>query len=332
MDSLTPHICQSEQWGKFKTLMGTPSIQAGGVQYTIHRIPKTPWSIGYAPRVDPEKMDLRALYLSGQRNNCVYIKIEPNSLVENYRLPAGAGRPTTNYQLVPSRPIFAPQTILLNIDKSEDELLSSMHAKTRYNLNLSQRKGVRVVLGEKESDVEEFIHLQKDTANRQKFFIHPDLYYKTAFRTLHAEGLAYLLLAKISGSGTPEGLGSLNPSGVSANEDTTIAAWMLFRYGETLYYPYGGSNYRYRNLMASSLLMWEAIKLGKKIGCRTFDMWGACTDPKDPWYGFTRFKLGFGGEVINFAPTFDLVVNPLLYPLIIKADKLRWFLLRTLKR
>ncbi|MEK7610841.1 MAG: peptidoglycan bridge formation glycyltransferase FemA/FemB family protein [Patescibacteria group bacterium] len=311
MPSLTPHICQSGQWGQFKTLMGTPAIQANGVQFTVHRIPKTPWSIGYAPRTDPDQIDYKALYLAGQRNNCLYIKIEPNAIAGTYPTPSNCR---------PSKAIFAPQTILLELTATAEELLASMHPKTRYNLNLAQRKGVRVVLAEGEKDVAEFIRLQKETAARQKFFLHPDSYYKTVFKSLHPEGMAYLLLAKISNQSD------------SREPDTTIAAWMLFRYGETLYYPYGGSDYEHRQLMASSLLMWEAIQLGKKIGCRIFDMWGACTDPEDPWYGFTRFKLGFGGKVINFTPTFDLVINPLLYPLITKADKLRWLFLKALKR
>lgn len=291
--------------------MSTPAIQAGGVQFTVHRIPKTPWSVGYAPRIDPKKIDYKALYLAGQRNNCLYIKIEPNETAGDYLIPEGC---------VPSKAIFASQTILLELTPTEEELLASMHPKTRYNLNLAQRKGVRVVLMEGEKDVAEFIRLQKETAARQKFFLHPDSYYKTVFKSLHHDGMAYLLLAKIPHPSDPQ------------SSDLTIAAWMLFRYGETLYYPYGGSDYEHRQLMASSLLMWEAIRLGKKLGCRIFDMWGACTDPKDPWYGFTRFKLGFGGKVINFTPTFDLVINPLLYPLITKADKLRWLLLKALKR
>jgi len=84
--------------------------------------------------------------------------------------------------------------------------------------------------------------------------------------------------------------------------------------------------------MASSLLMWEAIKLGKKIGCGEFDMWGAKDNPKDPWYGFTKFKLGFGAEIVNFSPTLDLVINPFLYRVVILLDKIRWLLLNLLRK
>lgn len=317
MEKLTPHICQSPEWGDFKTKMGTPAIRVGEMQFTAHRLPKTPYFIGYAPKIEPEKIDFPALYQAGGDHRCLFIKVEPHALLGNYQLPTClAGRQATNYQLVASRPVFAPQTILLDLTKNKESLLSSMHPKTRYNIGLAQRKGVRVEVSEKEKDLEEFLRLQKETARRQGFFLHPDNYYRTCFEILHPKSMAYLLVAQI-------------PAQLPV---TSVAAWMLFRYKETLYYPYGGSRYQYRHLMASNLLMWEAIKLGQSLGCSVFDLWGACDDPADPWYGFTKFKLGFGGRLAAFAPAFDLVINPLIYPLVGAADRFRWLILNTQKR
>jgi lipid II:glycine glycyltransferase (peptidoglycan interpeptide bridge formation enzyme) len=62
--------------------------------------------------------------------------------------------------------------------------------------------------------------------------------------------------------------------------------------------------------------MWEAIRFGKKKGARLFDMWGSLgpdPDPKDPWYGFHRFKEGYGPTLVEFVGSYDLVVNPILY-------------------
>ncbi|MDP3941598.1 MAG: peptidoglycan bridge formation glycyltransferase FemA/FemB family protein [bacterium] len=63
-------------------------------------------------------------------------------------------------------------------------------------------------------------------------------------------------------------------------------------------------------------------------------MWGALgpdPDPKDPWYGFHRFKQGFGPELAEFVGSYDLVINPLLYQVYKIADKARWFLLKMKK-
>ncbi len=78
--------------------------------------------------------------------------------------------------------------------------------------------------------------------------------------------------------------------------------------------------------------MWEAIKLGKKLGCKVFDLWGATDDPKDPWYGFTRFKLGYGGELVSFPGAYDLILKPIWYYPFLLADKFRWWFLNLRKK
>lgn len=117
-------------------------------------------------------------------------------------------------------------------------------------------------------------------------------------------------------------------------EGETAASWILFKYGDVLYYPYGESNYKFRAFMPSNLLMWEAMQLGKSLGCKVFDLWGAAQNPedeKDPWYGFTRFKMSFGATHITLAPTYDLVINNGLYRLFDTANNTRWKLLKLVK-
>jgi lipid II:glycine glycyltransferase (peptidoglycan interpeptide bridge formation enzyme) len=75
--------------------------------------------------------------------------------------------------------------------------------------------------------------------------------------------------------------------------------------------------------MANNLVMWEAIKYGKKLGLKTFDLWG-----REPGKGFTRFKEGYRPKVIEFLGTWDLVTSPLYYLYRI-AETLRWVLLRS---
>ena len=86
--------------------------------------------------------------------------------------------------------------------------------------------------------------------------------------------------------------------------------------------------------MASNLMMWEAIKFGKKMGMKKFDMWGALgaePDSKDPWYGFHRFKQGYGATLTQFIGSYDLVINPTLYQGLQVVDKFRWLYLRLKK-
>jgi len=86
--------------------------------------------------------------------------------------------------------------------------------------------------------------------------------------------------------------------------------------------------------MASNLIMWEAIRLAKKLGCQNFDMWGALgknPNEKDPWFGFHRFKMGYSPHQVEYIGTYDLVINPFLYRIFLAADKLRWIILRKLR-
>ena len=318
------HIVQSREWGEFKTLLGTRAVAIDNSQFTVHQLPFTPWKVGYAPKIRPEDLDLGKLYQAGRKGGCVFIKLDVPHAPKDFNLVPSA------YHLVPGKSIFAKSTILMDLTKTDEELLDQMREKTRYNLKLAQKKGVMVkIYPEPETDsssssrprlaegstgpLNEFVRLQKETAARQKFFVHRDRYYKTCFETLSPHGLAYLLRATVA--------------------DQTAASWILFRHGDVLYYPYGESNYQYRPFMPSNLLMWEAIQLGKKLGCKVFDLWGAAEDPddeKDPWHGFTRFKLSFGGLHLKLAPTYDLIITKPLYNLFNLANKIRWKILRKL--
>lgn len=321
------HILQSREWGEFKTLVGARSVEADRVRFTVHKIPLAPWKVGYAPKIRPEDLDLEKLYNSGRENNCLFIKLDvPHARRETLI-------PNSKFLIQPGRPIFAQSTILVDLTKTDEELLAAMHEKTRYNLRLAQKKGVTVKTYPKDQPpqghalqmpqpqqkdaLDEFIRLQKETARRQKFFVHPDHYYKTCFETLAPHTMAFLISASLQ---TP-----------NHQPPTTLASWLLFRYGDVLYYPYGQSDYEFRSYMSSNLLMWESIQLGKRLGCKVFDLWGAAEDPKDekdPWHGFTRFKLSFGGLHLKLAPTYDLVVNQPLYKAFNLINDLRWKILR----
>ena len=78
-------------------------------------------------------------------------------------------------------------------------------------------------------------------------------------------------------------------------------------------------------------MMWEAIRFGKTLGLKKFDMWGALgpnPNVKDPWYGFHRFKEGYGARLIEYVGSYDFVINNNLYFVYKILDKIRWFILR----
>ncbi len=314
---LPEHIVQSPTWGEFKTAMGTPTVQVGGVQFTKHKIPGLPYFFGYCPKVDPSKIDFGKLQDAARKHHCALVRFDiPNVLKTD---PQAEEYATLFWRHGPPAPkdTFAKHTILLDLTPNEETLFTNLHSKVRYNTRLAQRKGVAVEEMTNEAGLKIFLQLQRETAQRQGFFIHPNRYFETMLKVLGPKKMMRILVAKVEDT-----------------EPHRLVAWILFHHEGVLYYPYGGSSNQLKNYMASNLMMWEAIKLGKKLNCQLLDMWGAAppdTDQADPWHGFTDFKLKYGGQRVEFLDSRDLIINRPIYHLFNLADKIRWTLLN-LKR
>jgi len=315
---LPEHIVQSTTWGKFKTAMRTPAVQVGGVQFTLHRIPKTPYFFGYCPKVDPQKIDFDKLQNTARKHHCALVRFDiPNILKTDSQAEKYAALFRQHCSPAP-QDTFAKHTILLDLTPNEETLFKNLHSKARYNTRLAQRKGVIVEEMTNQAGLKIFLQLQRETARRQGFFIHPDRYFETMLDILGPKKMVRILVARVR----------------DTEQDIPLVAWILFRHEGVLYYPYGGSSTQFKNFMASNLMMWETIKLGKKLNCKLLDLWGA-TPPNapctDPWQGFTDFKLKYGGQRVEFLDSYDLVINRPIYHLFNLADQLRWVLLN-LKR
>lgn len=320
------HPTQSWEWGEFREKTGLPVVRflTGtlkkplGWQLTIHKIPYTPWTIGYLPKCNmPTREVIEELKEIGKENNCIFIQVEPN--VE--KVESGKGK-VENLGLRPSlRPLFFKYTFIVDLTKSEEDLSKALHPKTRYNIKIALKNNVEVEERTDEEAFKIFLKLYFETAKRQTYFGHTQKYHELLWETLQPAGIAKLLIAYYTPPTTsPE-----------RSRRIPLTAWMIFKFGKMLYYPYGGSADVYRNVMASNLVAWEAIKLGKKLKAKELDLWG-CLDPdantRDPWYGFHRFKAGYGGKLIEYVGSYDLVLSPLLYSTFHLIERLRWIVLR----
>ena len=311
---MATHIVQSPEWGKFKTEYGTKAVRVGEVQYTIHRVPFTSVSYAYSPKVDPFKVDWDKLKDSLNENSCIAINFDVPNIIKGSDQEAHATDVFEDKCLKAPRDTFAASNILLNLTQSEEDLLNKMHKKHRYNLGLAQRKGVVVKKADTSETFETFYVLLKETSIRQKYYIHPRVYYQKIWDLLHPANIAHIVTAYY--------------------ENDALASWMLFVYDGVIYYPYGGSSEQHKNLFASTLVAWESIKMGKEMNCQSFDMWGAAKDPQDlsdSWYGFTNFKLKFGGKFVEYISSYDWVLNRPLYDTFNFAQDIRWKILKALR-
>jgi lipid II:glycine glycyltransferase (peptidoglycan interpeptide bridge formation enzyme) len=318
-NSIALNPLQSWEWGEARKKMGIEVLRIGEFskdqlenvyQLTFHKIPYIDFKIGYLPRSAwPSRKIFEFLYHYGKKNNLIFIKVEPyvqKSQITNHKSQKNFKFQISNFKLIPSpHPLFPEWTQIIDLKKSEEELLEHMHHKTRYNIRLAQKKGVVVKEMSDSKGFEIFFKLYFETCRRQKYYGHTPLYHKIVWESLK-KNIAHILIAFYN--------------------HIPLAAYELFYFKDVLYYPYGGTSPEYRNVMAPNLLMWEAIRLGKKLGAKYFDMWGSLPpqyNQDHPWTGFSRFKEGYGGTFVQFLGSYDLVINPQIYQIYNFAYKMR---------
>lgn len=321
-EKITVHPLQSWLFGQAREEQGTRVLRIGQFKENklknIYQISLHPlffnYKIGYLPRsLFPSKEVLSFLIDYGKKNNLIFIKIEPYVLKEDLQFPIFNFQPNSKYLILKSKhPLFPQWTQMIDLKKNEDELFKNLHHKTRYNIRLAQKKGVVVRQMDNDEGFAIFIKLYFETCRRQKYHGHNYRYHQIIWKNFK-EKIAHILIAFY--------------------QDIPLAAYQLWFYKKRLYYVYGGSSDQYRHLMASNLLMWEAICFGIKLKAEIFDLWGSL--PPDyssahPWAGFTRFKQGYGGKFVQFVGSYDLVINPFLYQLYTLAYPVRQFLLKFL--
>ena len=296
------HPLQSWEWGEFKKSTGVEITREDGYLITWHKLGPTPFKIVYLPKSRlPTLPEIRSIEKLARSQNAMLVRIEPDAT----RQEAKRWLQAYGEILHPGRSVFTPRTFWLYLDKSEEELLAAMHPKARYNIRLAQKKGV--VIKEDNSDIafKRYLELTFNTTDRQGFYAHNKNYHRQMWQYLKQK-IAHLFTATYQGQ--------------------ILATWIVFKWENRLFYPYGASSEEHRDVQAASLMLWETVRWGKQQGCVVYDLWGA-----EEGKGFNRFKEQFGPKLVELVGTWDLVINPLLYPLYRLAEDLRWKILRLLK-
>jgi len=317
------HPLQTWEWGEFRKNTGVEIERVGlfdngklqrAFQVSFHTIPFINRTIGYLPKSYlPDDLQLSSLQQIAKEHNAVAIKLEPNVAqpisdksahwkIAEFLLKHGA---------VAGRPLFTKYSFSIDLTRTDDELFAKLSNKTRYNVNLAVKKGVKIEERTSEAGMQEYLEILAETTKRQGFYAHSPSYFSKMWEALKDSGMIRIFAAVYEGK--------------------TLASWIMFVQNKVLYYPYGASRSIHRDVMASNLMLWEMILFGKSVGCTSFDLWGSLgpdPDKKHPWYGFHRFKKGYGGTLVEFVGTYDLVIDPLWYKIFRTGDTIRWKLLR----
>lgn len=287
---------------------------AGGALYTKHKIPFTSFNYAYCPRVNPSELQFEELNKSLLENSCAAIHFDVPNIIKESIEERTALKIFNKYCVKSSRDEFAKANFLLDLTLTEDGLFNRMSNKQRYNTNYSVKKGVKVRRATGQKDFQIFYDLYKETGNRQGFYFRSENYLKKAWEVFSSHNACDILIAEYN--------------------NKPLSSWMLLVSDGILYYPYGGSIEKMKNLQANCLIGWEAIKYGKEKGCELFDMWGAAVDlndETDAYYGFSQFKAKYGGQHVLYIDSYDLILNEAVYKIFNAANNLRWKALNILR-
>ncbi len=240
------------------------------------------------------KLSEELLKIPALRRGSLFWRVEPQSELANPEglLPLSFRR---------AHAMNPASTIVLDLDVPEEDLLKKMHEKTRYNIRVAERHGVNVRFANSIADIETFLNLMEETAERDHIVQHSRAYLRATYSFLHERGLAEIRVAEFQGK--------------------ILAASLEVLFGDTVTYLYGASSSESRNVMAPFALHWNAIRDAKSKGFKLYDFGGSNPQSKamyyykPSWEGITRFKLGWGGRLLNLVGTWDLPFNIVLYRL-----------------
>lgn len=210
----------------------------------------------------------------------------------------------SEFKIKKSTDMQPSKSLILDLSKTEEDLLAQMHQKTRYNIRLAAKKGVKIIKADL-NKFDKFWSILNKTGLRDGFRLHKKEHYKKILEELnnsHKNNFYTRLF-------------------FAMYKNKVIAASIVGFFGDTVTYIHGASANHDRNVMAPYLLQWEIIKIAKSLGYKKYDFFGI---DEQKWPGVTRFKKGFSGKEVNYPGTFDLIIGEKWYYI--------YSLIRTIKK
>jgi len=256
-----------------------------GAQVLIRRLGPGPFSLGYLPRgpvatsFDAESLKAftAALRDVARRERLSHLSADP-------------GLPGTDHHVLfeaagwhPSDALQLTSTQIIDLGKSEEALWSDVYKSSRRYANGARKQGCYVQEGD-ESALPVFHAILVGTAERSGFIPRAIEAYAAVYRAFARRGHARILIGYL-----PDG--------------TPVSSKMILASGGRASQLYGGLTDEGGRARSGHFFEWEAIIRSKAAGALVFDMWGRSTK------GIAHFKQGFGGQVVEYGGTFDLVVN-----------------------
>lgn len=311
-DQKYSHILQTYEWGEFKLLQGWKPrrfiLEENGeikVAYPIleKKIPLINSKFWYLPRGPVWNFQnqqllnqvLDNLLGTAKENKIAAVKISPGIILNKDTEQIISFLMEKGFQERKNRGLYEC-TILINLERSLDEIFSNFKKNTRWEIRRAQKDGVKVRRAKGEEGFKIFYQLYLKALKGDKVDILPYGYFKNFLKIFKNNTLVLIaFLDKIP-----------------------LSTAFISSFNKKCFYLFGGSTKKYPTHYASQLLQWEAIKWAKSIGCHTYDLYGIpCGAPKSKHdAGILQFKGGFGGEKVELIGELDYIFSPFLSKLL----------------
>lgn len=257
---------QSSAWANYLKSIGW---QVEKIDNTFIYIKKIPLLGNFVKIQRPQNLNEGIINFINQKYKPFQFTIEPLTKL-NFKL--------TNSPSLPAK------TLIINLQKSENELLKSFSQKVKYNIKLSKKKNVKIT---ESKNILDFTNFWRSNFESKRFPFFSQQKNIIAMQKAFGKNSKILLAKK---------------------DDKTIAALFLLYYDQVSYYLYAAASDAGRSNFAPTLLTWYAILLSKRTGCKIFDFDGIYDErfPIKTWQGFTKFKYGFSKNEIEYPGMYKL--------------------------
>ncbi|MBQ8157291.1 peptidoglycan bridge formation glycyltransferase FemA/FemB family protein [Candidatus Saccharibacteria bacterium] len=308
------NFLQSTNWGKVYELDGERVVylglfddkqQVGATLAIIKRAKRGAYvELPGGPLADWSNHEQLAAFLHGVKalakaEKCVFVRMRPNipDTADNRQMAQRLGLHASPMHL------HAEHTVMLDLEKSEEQLLADMRRQTRYEVRRADKLGIEVRSESSRQAFDDFYSLQLETARRQDF-VPSSRQFILAQQEAFGE-LAQIYTASLNGEVLAKGLIILQAPEAAYNEAASTVAG--------------------RKLPGAYALQWRVIRDAKRAGLKRYNLFGIAppNSPHHRYAGVTTFKTGFGGEQLCYLPAQDLIVKPIRYRFVHLLETIR---------
>jgi len=300
------HFLQSRSWAHVREIQGQVPVYIGDQFMLIKKVPYPFKSFGIMSQVMLSELNISEVISNAKKYGLSHVQIDPNDIEGS----VDAKRLFDGFLTASASSLLLRNTVVIDLSADEQALLANMKKNTRYNCKLAEKKGISIDFTYEPGAIDIFNKLFSETVAAKHFHGRNPDYYKEIWNILAPIKKAVMAIAYYEGE--------------------PVVARILFLGEETIYTAYTGTSRGHSDIKAAYGALWSVMLWGKENGYKYLNLWGVDLKSKEGTgrYGFTQFKLGFGGQVIKYEDSTDLIIKPFWYWIFKIANNLRKLILR----